>query len=91
MFYGPPHAARPTRFSGVQGARSVAVLKLAGEKVLFIGLKTSLLTSSVTGPDDGVAAPRLFGGYPLLHLLSLNVVARPGARGVRLLRKEEQE
>jgi hypothetical protein len=50
--------------------------------VLFIGLKTSLLTSSVTGPDDGVASPLPFGGVPLLHLLKLNSVARSGARGV---------
>ena len=43
------------------------------------------LTSSVTGPDDGVASPRLFGGSPLLHSLNLNSVARSGARGVRKL------
>ena len=41
------------------------------------------LTSSVTGPDDGVASPMLFGGNPLPNLLDLNSVARPGARGVR--------
>jgi hypothetical protein len=41
------------------------------------------LTSSVTGPDCGVASPRLFVGVPLLHWLGLNSVARPGARGVR--------
>jgi hypothetical protein len=40
------------------------------------------LTSSDTGPDDGVASPRLFGGVPLLHLFNLNSVARSGARGV---------
>ena len=43
------------------------------------------LTSNVTGPDDGVASPMPFGGYPLLHSLNLNSVARPGARGVRKL------
>jgi hypothetical protein len=42
------------------------------------------LTSYVTGPDDGVASPGLFGGYPLRHLLNLNSVARSGARGVGL-------
>jgi hypothetical protein len=43
------------------------------------------LTSSVTGPDDGIASPMLLGGDPLPNLLDLNSVARPGARGVRLL------
>ncbi len=42
------------------------------------------LTSSVTGPDDGVASLLLFGGVPLHHSLNLNLLARPGARGVRL-------
>jgi hypothetical protein len=41
------------------------------------------LTSYVTGPDDGVASPRLLVGVPLHHSLNLNRVARPGARGVR--------
>jgi hypothetical protein len=41
------------------------------------------LTSSDTGPDDGVASPGLFVGVPLLHSLILNCVARSGARGVR--------
>ena len=41
------------------------------------------LTSSDTGPDDGVASPLPFGGFPLLHLHNLNLVARSGARGVR--------
>jgi hypothetical protein len=41
------------------------------------------LTSSVTGPDDGVASPRPFVGVPLLHPFILNSVARSGARGVR--------
>jgi hypothetical protein len=41
------------------------------------------LTSYVTGPDDGVASPMPFVGVPLHHLLNLNSVARPGARGVR--------
>jgi len=45
-------------------------------------LKDCHLTSSVTGPDDGVASPRLFVGVPLLLLLNLNLVARSGARGV---------
>jgi hypothetical protein len=40
------------------------------------------LTSSVTGPDDGVASPMPFVGVSLLHSLNLNSVARPGARGV---------
>jgi hypothetical protein len=40
------------------------------------------LTSSVTGPDDGVASPLVFVGVPLLHLLNFNRPARPGARGV---------
>jgi hypothetical protein len=47
------------------------------------------LTSSVTGPDDGVASPMPFGGYPLRHLLNLNSIARPGARGVRRLGSTE--
>jgi hypothetical protein len=47
--------------------------------------KISSPTSSATGPDDGVASPRLFGGDPLLHLLNLISVARSGARGVRCL------
>ena len=41
------------------------------------------LTSSVTGPVHGVASPMAFEGSPMLHLLSLNLVARSGARGVR--------
>jgi hypothetical protein len=41
------------------------------------------LTSSDTGPGDGVASPLPFGGYPLRHSLNLNSVARSGARGVR--------
>ncbi len=41
------------------------------------------LTSSVTGPDDGVATPMSFVGVPMHHLLNLNSVARSGARGVR--------
>jgi len=41
------------------------------------------LTSSDTGPDDGVASPMPFVGVPLLHSLNLNSVARSGARGVR--------
>ena len=45
--------------------------------------KSSLLTSSVTGPDDGVASPRLLVGVPLRHSFNLNRAARPGARGVR--------
>jgi hypothetical protein len=43
------------------------------------------LTSSGTGPDEGVAAPMPFGGSPMLHFLNLNSVARSGARGVGLL------
>jgi hypothetical protein len=50
------------RFSGAQRGRSAVVLKLAGEKVLFNEVKTSLLTSSVTGPDDGVAPPNALWG-----------------------------
>ena len=46
-------------------------------------MKKRHLTSSDTGPDGGVASPRLFVGVPLHHLLSLNSVARSGARGVR--------
>ena len=34
-------------------------------------------TSNVTGPDDGVASPRLFVGVPLLHLLNLNRLPGP--------------
>jgi hypothetical protein len=41
------------------------------------------LTSSATGPDDGVASPMLFEGIPMLLWLNLKSVARPGARGVR--------
>jgi hypothetical protein len=41
------------------------------------------LTSSVTGPDDGVATPMPFGGSPMLHLLNFSRSARSGARGVR--------
>jgi hypothetical protein len=44
-----------------------------------------LPTSNVTGPDDGVASPRLIVGVPLLHLFNFNRFARPGARGVRPL------
>jgi hypothetical protein len=44
-------------------------------------------TSSVTGPDDGVASPMPFGGFPMLHLLNSNSVARSGARGVGWLRR----
>jgi hypothetical protein len=40
------------------------------------------LTSNDSGPDDGIASPMLFGGYPLLHSLNLNRVARSAARGV---------
>ena len=43
------------------------------------------LTSSVTGPDDGVASSLAFEGSLLNHMLILNPVARPGARGVRCL------
>ena len=71
------------RISGAQRGRSVVVLILAGEKVLFNEVKTSLLTSSVTGPDDGVASPLPFGGVPMLPWPNLNSVARSGARGVR--------
>jgi hypothetical protein len=48
---------------------------------------TRSLTSSVTGPADGVALPMPFGGYSLRHLLNLNSVARSGARGVRCRKK----
>jgi hypothetical protein len=41
------------------------------------------LTSSATGPDDGVASPMPSVGGPMLHLLKSNSVARSGARGVR--------
>ena len=46
-------------------------------------LKDAGLTSSVTGPADGVASPIPSAGVPLLQLLNLNSLARPGARGVR--------
>jgi len=44
---------------------------------------SSLLTSSVTGPDDGVASPLPFVGFPLPHFRNFDRLARPGARGVR--------
>jgi len=47
--------------------------------------QTKRLTSYGSGPDNGVASLMPFGGYPLLHLLKLNLVARSAARGVRLL------
>jgi hypothetical protein len=50
-------------------------------------VKKAPLTSSDTGPDDGVASALPFGGYPLRQLLYLNSVARSGARGVRWLKK----
>jgi hypothetical protein len=40
------------------------------------------LTSSDTGPADGVASPLPFEGSPMLHLLRMKSVARSGARGV---------
>ena len=43
------------------------------------------LTSSGTGPDDGVASPGLFVGVPLLRSLNLDSVARSVARGVSRL------
>jgi len=55
----------------------------SGKAVLSGERTMRFLTSSVTGPDDGVASPMPFGGYPLRHLLKLNSVARSGARGVR--------
>jgi hypothetical protein len=45
------------------------------------------LTSSDTGPADGVASPMPFEGVPLPHSLNFNCSARSGARGVRLLKK----
>ncbi len=59
----------------------------SGKAVLSGERTRRFLTSSVTGPDDGVASPRLFVGVPLLHWLNLNSVARPGARGVGLLER----
>ena len=57
---------------------------MASGKAVLSGERTMrFLTSSVTGPDDGVASPLPFVGVPLLHLLNLNSVARSGARGVR--------
>ena len=44
------------------------------------------LTSSATGPDDGVASPVPFVGVPMLHMSNLNLLARSGARGVRALK-----
>ena len=40
------------------------------------------LTSNGSGPDHGVASPLPSVGFPLLHLLNLNNVARSAARGV---------
>ena len=57
----------------------------SGEAVLSGERTKRFLTSSVTGPDDGVASPMPVGGFPLLSLLRLNSVARSGARGVRKL------
>jgi hypothetical protein len=50
-----------------------------------VNSKNKGLTSSATGPDDGVASPLPFAGVSLFHLPNLNSVARSGARGVRLL------
>jgi hypothetical protein len=55
----------------------------SGKAVLSGERTRRFLTSSVTGPADGVASPKPFGGFPLRHLLNLNSVARSGARGVR--------
>ena len=41
------------------------------------------LTSNGSGPDHVVASPLPSVGFPLLHLLNLNRVARSAARGVR--------
>ena len=49
------------------------------------------LTSSVTGPDDGVASPRPFGGYLLHHLLSLNAVAGPVHAALGTSRKKNMD
>jgi len=57
----------------------------SGEAVLSGERTKRFLTSSVTGPDDGVASPLPFGGFPMLPWLNLNSVARSGARGVSRL------
>ena len=57
----------------------------SGEAVLSGERTMRFLTSSGTGPDDGVASPLAFKGYPFLHLRNLNLLARSGARGVRHL------
>ena len=64
----------------------MVALRLMGEMVLSIVLKTRQLTSNGSGPDHGVASPMLFVGNPLPHLLNLNRVARSAARGVRRAR-----
>ena len=53
--------------------------------LLMIGLSKleARLTSNGSGPDQGVASPVPSVGFPLLHLLNLNHVARSAARGVR--------
>jgi hypothetical protein len=60
----------------------------SGKAVLSGERTMRFLTSSDTGPDDGVASPMPFEGVPLLHSLNLNPLARSGARGVRCSLKE---
>jgi hypothetical protein len=66
---------------GPKASGNAVLVRKDSEALLLNRLKH--LTSSVTGPADGVASPLPFGGFSLLHLLNLNSVARSGARGVR--------
>ena len=53
-----------------------------GQKMLK---QRARLTSSDSGPVHRVASPLPSVGFPLLHLLNVNSVARSAARGVRPL------
>jgi len=80
--YGRPGWPCPLRlWQPVLSGESEPMLLSTAVESSWAKAKASL-TSSVTGPDDGVASPLAFVKVPLLHLLGLNSVARPGARGV---------
>jgi hypothetical protein len=60
------------------------------QRIRGAGVKRNwCLTSSDTGPDDGVASLMPFEGVPLLHSLNFSRSARSGARGVRRLGSTE--
>ena len=77
-FYYDPFGGHDSRSSSLLFNTTSTILLSMG-----VGKIKCHLTSSVTGPGDGVASPLPFAGVPLLHLLDYKSVARPGARGVR--------